>query len=103
MLGRYLGEKNGKSVEVVGCCYDISLLDSLQALLRMDVVRDQVSNKHGQCTEISCDCYIMYTPYMILGDEFTWINSGMLRDDCDGELFTASELFQDDPNPIVLR
>ena len=43
MLGRYLAEKSGKAVEVVDCCYDIPLHDSLQALL-MDVVRDQVSS-----------------------------------------------------------
>lgn len=44
MLGRYLTQKNGKSVEVVDCCYYIPLHDSLQAMLRMDVVRDEVSS-----------------------------------------------------------
>lgn len=44
MLGRHIAEKSGKAVEVVDCCYDIPLHDSLQALLRMDVVRAQVSS-----------------------------------------------------------
>ena len=34
MLGRYLAEKSGKAVEVVDCCYDIPLHDSLQALFK---------------------------------------------------------------------
>lgn len=42
MLGRSLGEKNGKSVEIKDCCY-VPLLQSLQALLKMDVVRGQAS------------------------------------------------------------
>ena len=40
MLGCSLGEKNGKSVEIKDCCYDVPLL---QSLLKMDVVRDQAS------------------------------------------------------------
>ena len=43
MLGRYLAEKSGKAVEVVDCCYDIPLHDSLQALFGMNV-QDQVSS-----------------------------------------------------------
>lgn len=42
MLGRRYELKNGKSVEVVDCCYDIPLLKSLQLLLATDVVHEQV-------------------------------------------------------------
>ena len=43
----------------------------------------------------------MYTPDMILGDEFTY--SGMLGDYCDEELFVMSELFQDDPCALQIQ
>jgi hypothetical protein len=42
VLGRHMCEKNGRSIEVIECCYDISLIDSLQRLLCMDAVREQV-------------------------------------------------------------
>ena len=51
MLGRQLTESNGKAVEIVDCCYDVPLHESLQALLRMDIVRDQVSI-HASCMYI---------------------------------------------------
>ena len=76
MLGRYLTEKSGKSVEVVDCCYYIPLHDSLQALLRMDVVQDEVS---GTANVQSSHVTGIYT----IGDEFTsikqWIVRGLLR------------------------
>ena len=42
VLGRHLVEVNGQAVEVKDCCYDVPLHESLQALLRMDIVHDQV-------------------------------------------------------------
>ena len=42
LLGRYMREKNGKYEEVKECCYEISLIDSLQRLLCMDTIREQV-------------------------------------------------------------
>lgn len=42
VLGRYFADRNGKSKEVIDCCYDIPLLDSLQQLLHMDAVQEQV-------------------------------------------------------------
>ena len=35
-------DKNGKATEVVDCCYDVPLLESLQFLLRTEAVREQV-------------------------------------------------------------
>ena len=79
MLGRYLTEKSGKSVEVVDCCYYIPLHDSLQAMLRMDVVRDEVSNTADvQSSNVTS----VYTIHVIIGDEFAsikqWIARGLL-------------------------
>lgn len=42
VLGRYHHEVNGKIVEVKDCSYDIPLLESLQCLLKTNIVRDQV-------------------------------------------------------------
>ena len=42
VLGHHYEEINGKLKEVSDCCYDIPLLHSLQCLLRMDLVREQV-------------------------------------------------------------
>ena len=42
VLGQHQEELNGKLVTVKDVCYDIPLLKSLQALLRTDVVREQV-------------------------------------------------------------
>ena len=42
VLGRHHEEVNGKLKEVSDCCYCIPLLESLQCLLRTDVVREQV-------------------------------------------------------------
>lgn len=38
VLGRHYNEVNGKLKEVSDCCYDITLLDSIQCVLRMDIV-----------------------------------------------------------------
>ena len=43
VLGRHMCERNGRSIEVTECCYDVSLIDSLQRLLCMDAVREQVA------------------------------------------------------------
>lgn len=42
VLGRYFVDRNGKSKEIADCCYEISLIDSLHQLLRMDSVQEQV-------------------------------------------------------------
>ena len=47
MLGRRYELKNGQSVEVVDRCYDIPLLESLQRLLTISVVQEQVHIGYG--------------------------------------------------------
>lgn len=42
VIGSYQKEVNGKLVEVKDCSYDIPLLQSLQCLMRTDIVREQV-------------------------------------------------------------
>lgn len=59
VFGRQLTESNGKAVEMVDCCYDVPLHESLQTLLRMDIVRDQVSI-HASCM------YIYIVPCLLL-------------------------------------
>ena len=39
-----LEEVNGKLKEISDCCHDIPFLESLQCLLQMDLVREQVHN-----------------------------------------------------------
>ena len=42
VVGRYYEEKGGQMKEIVDCVYDVDLLNSLQNLLTMSTVRDQV-------------------------------------------------------------
>ena len=36
-------EKNGKLQVVTDCCYEVPLLESLQCLLKTDIVKEQVA------------------------------------------------------------
>ena len=49
-------ERGGQSKEVADCCYDISLLDSLQKLLYMDSVQEQVDSCIHTYTEFLSLC-----------------------------------------------
>jgi len=42
VLGRSFATKNGQTVEVIDCCYDIPLLRSLQCILQTEAVQEQV-------------------------------------------------------------
>ena len=46
VLGRYYTEKNGKLKETTDCSYEIPLLKSLQHLLNIEVIREQVNMKY---------------------------------------------------------
>ena len=42
MLGRFTEDRNGQSHEVTECFYEISLNDSIQQLLHVEAVKEQV-------------------------------------------------------------
>ena len=52
VLGRSFATKNDQTVEVIDCCYDIPLLESLQCILQTEAVQEQVHSCYLQCDKM---------------------------------------------------
>ena len=55
-------EKNGKLQVITDCCYEIPLLESLQCLLKTEIITEQVSSAYNGSLS-----YV----YLFVGNEFS--------------------------------
>lgn len=99
VLGRYHKLCTGGVMrEVNDSCYYIPLLESLQSLLSIESVRDQVHNVEPiNNNKNNVEHKIM----QVLNSHK--MNEGKMGDYCDGEQYRTHSLFQEDPCAIQLR
>lgn len=90
---------NGVMREVRDSCYDISLLESLQALLKCGSMRDQV------CYSLQMVCFTTSYLSKFLFQIFNShsLHNEKMGDYCDGSQFKDHPLFKNDPIAFQIR